>query len=173
MKEIQILMEYLDEERSHPLLSRLPQYVEKVLNIAGVGNEVVLCGRAPIWLYLAVLQELQNVANSVIYSSAETGNLVIFDRLRPVWWKEAKTAGKLNRLIQDLGYKAVDLNKELSKVMLFVILQEIKEKGLISPDEYLQYMHGINEFQDPWEKKTGYKISVEMLDMLWNRLKTI
>ena len=33
-------------------LSLLPQYLEQALKLAGAGQEVVLTGAAPVWLYL-------------------------------------------------------------------------------------------------------------------------
>lgn len=60
-------------------LADLPQYLEQAKSQAGEGNEVVLTGRAPVWLYLAVAHALHGVARKLIYTSPVTGEVVIFD----------------------------------------------------------------------------------------------
>ena len=60
-------------------LSDLPQYLREAENKAGSGNEVVLTGRAPVWLYLAVAHALHGKAKKLIYRSPVTGDIVIFD----------------------------------------------------------------------------------------------
>ena len=60
-------------------IAHLPQYIETALSLAGEGNEVVLTGQAPVWLYLAVAHALHGKAIKLIYSSPVTGELVIFD----------------------------------------------------------------------------------------------
>jgi len=60
-------------------LEELPSYIEKALEMAGEGREVVLTGQAPIWLYLAVAHALHGRAKRLIYSSPVTGEVVIFD----------------------------------------------------------------------------------------------
>ncbi|MEW6519070.1 MAG: CRISPR-associated protein Csx3 [Thermodesulfobacteriota bacterium] len=57
----------------------LPVYINKVLELAGEGNEIVLTGRAPVWLYLSVAHALHGKARKLIYSSPVTGEVVIFD----------------------------------------------------------------------------------------------
>jgi hypothetical protein len=60
-------------------LSLLPEYVEKALQLAGEGNEVVLTGQAPVWLYLTVAHALHGKARKLRYRSPVTGDVVIFD----------------------------------------------------------------------------------------------
>jgi len=60
-------------------LSDLSTYQEKALEVAGEGNDVVLTGRAPVWLYLAVAHALHGKAKELIYRSPVTGDVVIFD----------------------------------------------------------------------------------------------
>ena len=60
-------------------LSLLPQYLEQVLALAGEGQEVVLTGAAPVWLYLTVAHALHGKAKRLIYRSPVTGDVVIFD----------------------------------------------------------------------------------------------
>jgi hypothetical protein len=60
-------------------LSELPLYLEKILEIAGEGNEVVLTGRAPVWLYLCAAHALHGKAKKLIYNSPVTGDVPIFD----------------------------------------------------------------------------------------------
>ena len=60
-------------------LKDLPLYIKKSQEVAGSGNEVVLTGRAPVWLYLAVAHALHGKAKKLIYRSPVTGDVVIFD----------------------------------------------------------------------------------------------
>lgn len=60
-------------------LEELPQYIEKATELAGEGNEVVLTGAAPVWLYLKIAHALHGRARKLIYSSPVTGEIVIFD----------------------------------------------------------------------------------------------
>ena len=60
-------------------LSDLPDYTEKALQQAGEGNEVILTGKAPIWLYLAVAHALHGKAKKLTYRSPVAGEVIIFD----------------------------------------------------------------------------------------------
>jgi hypothetical protein len=57
----------------------LPDYIYAAANKAGEGNEVVLTGQAPVWLYLAVAHALHGKAKKLTYRSPTTGDVVIFD----------------------------------------------------------------------------------------------
>jgi len=66
-------------------LDELPSYVEKAVEIAGEGNEVVLTGGGPIWLYLNIAHALHGKAKKLIYRAPamkrdeEQIDVVIFD----------------------------------------------------------------------------------------------
>lgn len=60
-------------------LSELDSYIEKAKELAGEGNEVVLTGAAPVWLYLKIAHALHGKARKLIYRSPVTGDVVIFD----------------------------------------------------------------------------------------------
>jgi hypothetical protein len=60
-------------------LSLLPEYLVQVLALAGEGNEVILTGQAPVWLYLKIAHALHGKAKKLIYRSPVTGDVVIFD----------------------------------------------------------------------------------------------
>ena len=60
-------------------LDLLPEYVRKAKEQAGEGQDVVLTGAAPVWLYLAVAHALHGVARKLVYESPVTGPVVIFD----------------------------------------------------------------------------------------------
>lgn len=60
-------------------LAELSRYVTRVLEMAGEGNEVVLTGQGPIWLYLKVAHALHGRAKKLVYTSPVTGEVVIFD----------------------------------------------------------------------------------------------
>jgi hypothetical protein len=62
-------------------LDELPMYLERAKELAGEGNEVVLTGQAPIWLYLAVAHALHGKARRLLYTSPTTGEVLIFDHI--------------------------------------------------------------------------------------------
>lgn len=60
-------------------LADLPVYIQKALELAGEGNDVILTGRAPVWMYLKIAHALHGKARKLIYRSPVTGDVVIFD----------------------------------------------------------------------------------------------
>jgi hypothetical protein len=62
-------------------LAELPEYETRVLDMAGAGQDIVLTGQAPIWLYLRIAHRLHGRARRLAYRSPTLieGDLVIFD----------------------------------------------------------------------------------------------
>lgn len=60
-------------------LAALETYLEQARALAGEGNEVVLTGQAPVWLYLKIAHALHGRVRKLIYNSPVTGEVVIFD----------------------------------------------------------------------------------------------
>lgn len=60
-------------------LRDLDGYIRKALELAGEGNDVVLTGAGPVWLYLKIAHALHGKARKLIYRSPVTGDVVIFD----------------------------------------------------------------------------------------------
>lgn len=60
-------------------IGKIDKYIDKVLELAGVGNDVVLTGAGPVWLYLILAHALHGKARKLYYSSPVTGRLLIFD----------------------------------------------------------------------------------------------
>jgi CRISPR-associated protein (Cas_csx3) len=60
-------------------LDSLPAYLQQVQILADEGNEVILTGAAPVWLYLKIAHALHGKAKKLIYRSPVTGDVVIFD----------------------------------------------------------------------------------------------
>jgi hypothetical protein len=60
-------------------LSDLPRYTAEVLSLAGQGNEVVLTGAGPVWLYLKLAHALHGRAKKLIYRSPVAGDVMVFD----------------------------------------------------------------------------------------------
>ena len=75
MKHIDLSTIYTDAAK----LADLDLYLKKALDMAGEGCEVVLTGRAPVWLYLAVAHALHGKARKLFYSSPVTGDVLIFN----------------------------------------------------------------------------------------------
>lgn len=77
MKKIDISSFYSDTASAR--LSDLDSYISKAKDLAGEGNEVVLTGQAPVWLYLKIAHALHGKARKLIYRSPVTGDVIIFD----------------------------------------------------------------------------------------------
>lgn len=60
-------------------LSSIHAYVNKAQELAGEGNDVVLTGPAPVWLYLKIAHALHGKARKLVYRSPVTGDVTIFD----------------------------------------------------------------------------------------------
>lgn len=60
-------------------ISDLDAYIQKAKVLAGEGNDVVLTGAGPVWLYLKIAHALHGKARKLIYRSPVTGDVVIFD----------------------------------------------------------------------------------------------
>lgn len=60
-------------------LSELDSYIQKTKDLAGEGNDVVLTGAGPVWLYLKIAHALHGKARKLIYRSPVTGDVIIFD----------------------------------------------------------------------------------------------
>jgi hypothetical protein len=60
-------------------LADLPAYLERAVSEAGEGNDVILTGAAPIWMYLKIAHALHGKARRLLYRSPVTGDVLIFD----------------------------------------------------------------------------------------------
>lgn len=79
MKIITIDLSALYASTDTAKLSDIDSYVQKAKDRAGEGNEVVLTGAGPVWLYLKIAHALHGKAKKLIYRSPVTGDVVIFD----------------------------------------------------------------------------------------------
>jgi len=55
-------------------------YAESARALVGKGQDVILRGTAPVWLYLVVLRALYDRAANLWYDSPEEGPVLIFSR---------------------------------------------------------------------------------------------
>ncbi len=78
-EQITIDVETLYTETGAAKLVRLPEYEQKVKELAGVGNEITLTGQGPVWLYLRLAHALHGKAVKLSYNSPVTGDVLIFD----------------------------------------------------------------------------------------------
>lgn len=62
-------------------LAELAEYERRALDLAGEGNDVVLTGQGPIWLYLRLAHRLHGRAKRLTYRSPALteGDVVVFD----------------------------------------------------------------------------------------------
>lgn len=66
---IEIDMEKVYGKPATAKLADLPRYLEIIAGIAGEGNEVMLTGSAPIWLYLKTAHFLHGKVKRLMYYS--------------------------------------------------------------------------------------------------------
>lgn len=76
---IEINLESLYSSTGNAKLADLDLYIQKAKELAGEGNEVVLTGAGPVWLYLKIAHALHGKARKLIYTSPVTGDVMIFD----------------------------------------------------------------------------------------------
>ncbi|WP_028893835.1 CRISPR-associated protein Csx3 [Syntrophorhabdus aromaticivorans] len=79
MSTIELDVELLYQKTKNAKLSEIDTYIEQAKQLAGEGNDVVLTGAGPIWLYLKIAHALHGKARKLIYRSPVTGDVVIFD----------------------------------------------------------------------------------------------
>jgi len=60
-------------------LNKKSKYIESAIEKAGNGNDIILTGSAPVWLYLMISHALHGKATRLIYDSPVTGEVIIFD----------------------------------------------------------------------------------------------
>lgn len=78
-QQITLNLESLFASTDTAKLAHLEKYTKKALDLAGEGNEVILTGAGPVWLYLKIAHALHGRARRLIYRSPVTGDVVIFD----------------------------------------------------------------------------------------------
>ena len=78
-EQIIIDLSTLYSETDTAKLSALPEYIIKAQDLAGNGNDIILTGHAPIWLYLKITHALHGKARKLVYRSPVTGDVTIFD----------------------------------------------------------------------------------------------
>lgn len=79
MKTITVDVETFYTKTGTAKLADLQEYERQVKELAGLGNEVVLTGQGPIWLYLRLAHALHGKVVKLSYDSPVTGEIVIFD----------------------------------------------------------------------------------------------
>lgn len=79
MKQIEINLESLYSSTDTAKLSELDNYIQKAKELAGEGNDIIITGAGPIWLYLKIAHALHGKARKLIYRSPVTGDVVIFN----------------------------------------------------------------------------------------------
>lgn len=75
MTVIDLEIFYIDQAKIH----EVDIYMGKAKELAGEGNDIVLTGKAPVWLYLKIAHALHGKARKLVYRSPVTGDVVIFD----------------------------------------------------------------------------------------------
>ncbi len=77
LNKIEINLASLYDETAK--LSSLPDYEQQAKALAGEGQDIILTGAAPVWLYLRIAHALHGKAKSLMYRSPVTGEVLIFD----------------------------------------------------------------------------------------------
>ena len=60
-------------------LEQLASYLQQAEALAGEGQDIVLTGAGPVWLYLKIAHALHGKAKRLIYRSPVTGDVEIFN----------------------------------------------------------------------------------------------
>ena len=60
-------------------LNKLTEYMSQAQKLAGHGNEVILTGAAPVWMYLKISHSLHGRASVLKYNSPASGEVIIFN----------------------------------------------------------------------------------------------
>ena len=60
-------------------LTDLEQYEAEAVRQAGNGNDIILTGQGPIWLYLRLSHALHGKCCSLYYDSPVSGEVIIYD----------------------------------------------------------------------------------------------
>ena len=79
MNAIVVNIEALYEEDKTAKLGKVGEYLQRIREQVPNGADVVLTGRAPVWLYLLVAHELHGRVRRLYYRSPVTGDVLIFD----------------------------------------------------------------------------------------------
>jgi len=70
---------YKEDGLEQAKLNRIEEYIQRTKSLAGEGNDIILTGAGPVWLYLKIAHALHGKARKLIYRSPVTGDVVIFD----------------------------------------------------------------------------------------------
>lgn len=79
MMTVELNLEILYERTGNAKLAHLDDYISRALALAGEGNDVILAGAGPVWLYLKIAHALHGKARKLIYRSPVAGDMTIFD----------------------------------------------------------------------------------------------
>ena len=78
-KPITIDVSTLYEQTGTAKLAEIDSYCLSARELAGEGNDVILSGAGPIWLYLSIAHALHGKVRKLSYCSPVTGEVVIYD----------------------------------------------------------------------------------------------
>lgn len=76
---MQVLIDLKNYYSETAKLDDIPKYITKAKEEAGPGNDIILTGQAPIWMYLIIAHALHGICRSLHYRSPVTGDVKIFD----------------------------------------------------------------------------------------------
>ena len=79
MAKITINLSTLYQKTGTAKIAEVPIYIKSVKEEIKAGEEVVLTGAAPVWLYLVIAHALHGIAKKLIYTSPVSGNVLVFD----------------------------------------------------------------------------------------------
>lgn len=68
-----------DLYQGNAIQKEIPTYIAKIEEIAGNGKNIVLTGKAPIWLYLTLAHALHGKIKTLKYRSPEAEDILIMD----------------------------------------------------------------------------------------------
>lgn len=76
---IEVIINFETLYNNQAKINQLDEYTKTAKSLAGEGNDVILTGAAPVWLYLKIAHALHGKARKLTYRSPVTGDIIIFD----------------------------------------------------------------------------------------------
>lgn len=178
MQATTIAMETLYSTTGTAQLADLPKYEQIARDLAGNGNEVVLTGQGPIWLYLRIAHALHGKVRTLRYDSPVTGEVLVydhspFDRSEPQRRRERREISSLDSLTEIIIGAAIKVHKTLGPGLLESAYQKCLECELKSNNIWYESEKIVPLTYGNLKIDTGYRLDMLVEDSVIVENKTV